>query len=382
MEAGEFAEVLATVRDFVRREVLPREAEIDERDEIPADIQNKAAQIGLFGWALPVEYGGLGLSMAEDVRLAIELGYTTPAFRSLFGTNNGIAGQAIVRHGTDRQRDHWLPKLAAGSAIASFALTETEAGSDPSGLRSTAVARDGEYALSGTKRFITNAPIADVFVVFARTDPAATGRTGISALLVPSASPGLTVGPRDEKMGQAGAWTAEVRLDDVRVPATALLGAEGDGFRIAMAALARGRLHIAAVCVGMAERALAEAVAHAGDTRQGGRPIGDHQLVRALLADSHAELAAGRALVHDAAAAYDAGTDRTLGPSSAKLFCSEMLGRVADRAVQVHGGDGYMRGVTVERIYRDARLFRIYEGTSEIQRLVIGRQLLRDRRDV
>ncbi|HEY3712672.1 MAG TPA: acyl-CoA dehydrogenase family protein [Amycolatopsis sp.] len=378
MDAEDFGQVLAAVREFVRKEVVPSEAEIDERDEIPAGIREKAAGLGLFGWALPEEYGGLGLGMAEDVRLAIELGYTTPAFRSLFGTNNGIAGQAIVAYGTPDQRTRWLPRLAAGQTIASFALTEAEAGSDPSGLTSRAV-RDGEiFRLNGVKRFITNAPLAELFVVFARTEPGSTGRDGISALLVPAGSKGVTVGPHDKKMGQAGAWTAEVFFDDVEVPVSALVGEEGQGYRIAMASLARGRLHIAALCVGMAERALGEAVSYARTARQGGRPIGEYQLVQALLAESHAELAAGRAMVHEAAAAYDSGEDRKLGPSSAKLFCTEMLGRVADRAVQVHGGAGYLRGVTVERIYRDARLFRIYEGTSEIQKLVIARQLLRE----
>ncbi|RBM20036.1 acyl-CoA dehydrogenase [Prauserella sp. PE36] len=376
MDTDDFAAILGAVRDFVRKEVLPRETEIEERDEIPSDLREKAAGLGLFGWALPAEYGGLGLTTSEDVRLAIELGYTTPAFRSLFGTNNGIAGQAIVNHGTPAQRAEWLPRLAAGEAIASFALTESEAGSDPSGLRTVAVRDGDQYVLTGTKRFITNAPLADAFVVFARTGPEREGRRGISALLVPAGLAGLTVGQRDAKMGQSGAWTAEVHLDDVRVPASALIGEEGQGFRIAMASLSRGRLHIAGVSVGMAERALAEAVEHARATRQGGTPIGEHQLVQALLAESHAELAAGRALVLEAAARFDTGEDRRLGPSSAKLFCTEMLGRVADRAVQVHGGLGYMRGVPVERIYRDARLLRIYEGTSEIQKLVIGRQLL------
>ncbi|MFI6032393.1 acyl-CoA dehydrogenase family protein [Amycolatopsis magusensis] len=379
MDAEDFDAVLRTVREFIRKEVIGREAEIEERDEIPAQIRQQAAGLGLFGWALPEEYGGLGLSMSEDVRLAIELGYTTPAFRSLFGTNNGIAGQAIVKYGTDAQRTEWLPKLAAGEAIAAFALTETEAGSDPSGLTTRAVRDGSEFVVTGAKRFITNAPLADVFVVFARTEPESTGRHGISALLVPAGAPGLTVGPHDPKMGQAGAWTAEVFFDEVRVGEDALIGAEGEGFRIAMASLARGRLHIAAVCVGMAERALAEAVEHAKVTRQGGRPIGEFQLVQALLAESHAELYAGRTMVLDAAAKYDSGEDRKLAPSSAKLFCTEMLGRVADRAVQVHGGMGYMRGVAVERIYRDARLFRIYEGTSEIQKLVIAKQLLADR---
>ncbi len=375
MDAEDFGHVLTAVREFVRKEVVPRETEIDERDEIPAEIREKAAELGLFGWALPEEYGGLGLRMPEDVRLAIELGYTSPSFRSLFGTNNGIAGQAIVNYGTDEQRAKWLPELASGQAIASFALTEAEAGSDPSGLTSRAI-RDGDvYRLTGSKRFITNAPLADLFVVFARTEES-TGRHGISALLVRADLPGVTVGPHDPKMGQGGAWTSEVNFDDVAVPVDGLIGEEGQGFRIAMASLARGRLHIAALCVGMAERALAEAVEYAKTTRQGGTPIGEFQLVQALLAESHAELAAGRAMVHEAAAQYDSGEDRKLGPSSAKLFCTEMLGRVADRSVQVHGGMGYMRGVTVERIYRDARLFRIYEGTSEIQKLVIARQLL------
>jgi len=381
LEADEFAAVLAAVRDLVRKDVVPREEEIEEHDEIPAEIRRKSAEMGLFGWALPQEYGGLGLSMSEDVRLAFELGYTTPAFRSLFGTNNGIAGQVIVRYGTDEQRAHWLPKLAAGEAVASFALTEAEAGSDPSGMTTTALRDGDEYVLTGTKRFITNAPIADLFVVFARTNPDAKGTHGISALLVEAGTPGVSVGPRDHKMGQAGAWTAEVFFDGARVPAANLVGGkEEEGFHAAMASLARGRLHIAAVCVGLAERAVEEMVSYAANARQGGHPIGDFQLVQALLAESKAEAYAGRALVLDAAAKYDSGEDTKIGPSCAKLFCSEMVGRVTDRGVQVHGGMGYIRGVTAERLYRDARLFRIYEGTSEVQKLVIGRALLKGAR--
>ncbi|TNC29079.1 acyl-CoA dehydrogenase family protein [Amycolatopsis alkalitolerans] len=378
MEADEFTAVLGAVRDLVRKDVVPREEEIEQRDEIPADLRRKAADMGLFGWALPPEYGGLGLSMSEDVRLAFELGWTTPAFRSMFGTNNGIAGQVLVGFGTEEQRAKWLPRLASGETVASFALTEAEAGSDPGGMTATARREGGDYVINGTKRFITNAPIAELFVVFARTDPTASGTSGISALLVESGTPGLTVGPRDHKMGQAGAWTAEVFFDDVRVAASALVGGkEEEGFHAAMASLARGRLHIAAICVGLAERALEEMVSYAANARQGGHPIGDHQLVQAHLAESKAECAAGRALVLDAAAKYDSGEDTKVGPSCAKLFCSEMVGRVTDRAVQVHGGAGYIRGVTAERLYRDARLFRIYEGTSEVQKLVIARQLLK-----
>ena len=376
MRESEFADVLAAVRRYVRAEVVPREDEIEHTDAVPPDIRRAAADMGLFGYTLPEEYGGLGVTLTEDVQLAFEFGYTTPAFRSMFGTNNGIAGQVLVSSGTDEQKQQWLPRLAGG-AVASFALTEAEAGSDPSGL-TTRAERDGEhYVLSGAKRFITNAPLADLFVVFARTG--GPGTKGISVFLVAAGLEGLRVGPKDRKMGQAGAWTAEVFFDDVRVPATALVGGhEGAGFAAAMKSLVRGRVHIAAICVGMAERLLEESVAHARSSRQGGRPIGEFQLVQAMLAEMQTGTYTGRATVLEAARNYDTGTDRKIGPSAAKLYCSEMVGRAADLAVQVHGGLGYMHGVPVERLYRDARLFRIYEGTSEIQKLILGRALLRD----
>jgi len=378
MRDAEFADVLDAVRGFVRTKVVPREEEIEETDAIPADIRRAAAEMGLFGYTLPTEYGGLGASLAEDVQLAFEFGYTTPAFRSMFGTNNGIAGQVLVNSGTDEQKQFWLPRLAEG-AIASFALTEAEAGSDPSGLTTKATPDGDGYVLSGAKRFITNAPLADLFVVFARTDPAARGTRGISVFLVEAGRDGVRVGPKDRKMGQAGAWTAEVSLDEVKVPAAALVGGqEGAGFGAAMRSLVRGRVHIAAICVGMADRLLAESVAHARSARQGGQPIGEFQLVQAMLAEIQTGAYAGRAMVAEAARNYDSGADRRIGPSAAKLFCSEMVGRAADLAVQVHGGLGYMRGIPVERMYRDARLFRIYEGTSEIQKLIIGRALVRD----
>ena len=378
MHDAEFADVLDAVRRFVRTKVVPREEEIEETDAIPADVRRAAAEMGLFGYTLPAEYGGLGANLAQDVELAFEFGYTTPAFRSMFGTNNGIAGQVIVSSGTDEQKQRWLPRLAEG-AIASFALTEAEAGSDPSGLTKRAT-RDGDgYVLSGAKRFITNAPLADLFVVFARTDPAAQGTRGISVFLVEAGRDGVQVGPKDRKMGQAGAWTAEVVFDQVKVPSAALVGGqEGAGFGAAMRSLVRGRVHIAAICVGMADRLLAESVAHARSSRQGGQPIGEFQLVQAMLAEIQTGAYAGRAMVAEAARNYDSGADRRIGPSAAKLFCSEMVGRAADLAVQVHGGLGYMHGIPVERMYRDARLFRIYEGTSEIQKLIIGRALIRD----
>jgi acyl-CoA dehydrogenase len=382
VETEAFHAVLAAVRTFVRKEVVPAEDVIERTDEIPDVIRAKAADMGLFGYALPEEHGGLGFTMIEDVQLAMELGYTAPAFRSMLGTNNGIAGQVLVNFGTDEQKRRHLPALAAGDKIASFALTESEAGSDPSGLRTRAVRAEGGYRLTGQKRFITNADRADLFMVFARTnadaDTDTAGTKGISVFVVESGAEGLTVGPKDEKMGQRGAHTAEVFLDDVFVPESALIGGvEGEGFTAAMRSLARGRLHIAAICVGLAQRLVEESVTHAAATRQGGRPIAEFQQVQAMLADSQTELMAGRAMVLDAARAYDDGSDRRMAPSCAKLFCSEMVGRVADRAVQIHGGLGYMRSVPVERFYRDARLFRLYEGTSEVQKVIIAKQLLK-----
>jgi acyl-CoA dehydrogenase len=378
VDAEDFRQVRDAVRRFVREVVVPREEQIETEDRIPDDLRAAAAEMGLFGYALPEEYGGLGVTMAEDVRLAFEFGYTTPAFRSLFGTNNGIAGQVIARFGSEEQKKAYLPRLASGELIGSFALTEAEAGSDPSGLR-TSARRDGEdWVINGAKRYITNAPLADLFVVFARSGPEEKGGRGISSFVVDAATPGLTVGPKDAKMGQAGAWTAEVFFDDVRVPGSALVGEEGRGYSKALTVLSRGRLHIAALCVGMAQRVLDESVAYAATAKQGGAPIGRFQLVQAMLADTHAELLAARSMVRDVAARYDSGEDTSVGPSSAKLFCTEMVGRAVDRAVQVHGGLGYLRTTPVERFYRDARLFRLYEGTSEVQRVIIGGALLRE----
>ena len=378
MDAEDFRQVRDAVRRLVRESVVPREEQIEDEDRIPEQLRAQAAEMGLFGYALPEEHGGLGVTMSEDVELAFEFGYTTPAFRSLFGTNNGIAGQVIARFGSDEQKQRYLPGMAAGALIGSFALTEAEAGSDPAGLRTTA-RRDGdEWVLDGGKRYITNAPLADLFVVFARTDPAQQGGRGISSFVVETGTPGVTVGPKDKKMGQAGAWTAEVWFDDVYVPADALIGEEGRGYAKALTVLSRGRLHIAALCVGMAQRVLDESVAYAATAKQGGAPIGRFQLVQAMLADMHAELLAARSMVRDVAERYDSGEDTSVGPSSAKLFCTEMVGRAVDRAVQVHGGMGYLRTTPVERFYRDARLFRLYEGTSEVQRLIIGGALLRE----
>jgi acyl-CoA dehydrogenase len=378
----DFQEILAQTRHFVRTAVVPREQEILAGDRVPDDLREQVKKMGLFGYAIPQEWGGLGLNLAQDVELAMELGYTSLALRSMFGTNNGIAGQVLVGFGTDEQKSRWLEPIATGDVVASFALTEPGAGSNPSGLR-TKAARDGsgddaDWIINGQKRFITNAPNANLFIVFARTRPADDDGAGIAVFLVPADTTGVVIGAKDAKMGQEGAWTSDVSFDDVRVPATALIGGSEDiGYRAAMISLARGRVHIAALAVGTAQRALDESVAYAATATQGGTPIGNFQLVQAMIADQQTGVLAGRALVRDAARLWVSEEDRRIAPSAAKLFCTEMVGQVADLAVQIHGGSGYMREVPVERIYRDVRLLRLYEGTSEIQRLIIGSNLVK-----
>ncbi|QIK74734.1 acyl-CoA dehydrogenase family protein [Nocardioides piscis] len=370
--ADVFVDVLDQVRAFVRQHVVPREVEIMRGDQIPSDLRTRAADMGLFGYALPQEWGGLGLDLVQDVELAMELGYTSLSLRSMFGTNNGIAGQVLVGFGTEAQCKRWLPGLAAGGIVASFALTEQGAGSDPSGLRTTASREGDEWVLNGAKRFITNAPDAGLFVTFARVTSTG-GGSDIAVFLVPANTAGVEVGPHDSKMGQEGSRTADVTFTGVRVSAEALVGTEPNaGYRAAMTSLARGRIHLAALAVGAAQRAHDESVRYASSAKQGSASIGDFQLVQAMLADQRTDLTAGRALVRDAARTYVSGEDIRIAPSVAKLFCTEMVGRVADLAVQVHGGTGYMRETPVERIYRDVRLMRLYEGTSEIQRLIIG----------
>ena len=374
----DFREILAATRHFVRSVVVPRESEISEQDRIPDDLRERAKKLGLFGYAIPQEWGGLGLDIAQDVELALELGYTSLAVRSMFGTNNGIAGQVIVGFGTDEQKGSWLESMASGDVVASFALTEPGAGSDPTGLRTKAV-RDGtNWVISGQKRWITNAPLANLFVVFARTRPADADGAGIAVFLVPADAPGVQVGVKDAKMGQEGAWTSDVYFTDVHLGPESLIGGSEDiGYRAALTSLARGRIHIAALAVGTAQRALDESVNFAASTTQGGSAVGTFQLVQAMLADQQTGVLAGRALVRDTAQKWLSGVDRRIAPSVAKLFCTEMAGKVADIAVQVHGGTGYMTGVPVERIYRDIRLLRLFEGTSEIQRLIIGGGLIK-----
>ncbi|MDR2239847.1 MAG: acyl-CoA dehydrogenase family protein [Zoogloeaceae bacterium] len=370
--------LLNTVSCFVRERLVPIEYEVAETDTIPADLVTEMKALGLFGLTIPEEYGGLGLTMEEEALVAFEIAKTSPCFRSLIGTNNGIGSQGLVMSGTSEQKRRYLPKLASGELIASFALTEPEAGSDAVSLRTMAV-RDGDcYVLNGTKRFITNAPEAGIHTVMARTDGTKKEAGAISAFIVEKGTPGLSLGKIDKKMGQQGAHTCDVIFENCRVPAANLIGGqEGIGFKTAMKMLDKSRLHIAAICVGVAERMLKDALRYAMERKQFGQPIADFQLIQAMLADSQAELYAARCMVVETARGRDAQQDVSMEASCSKLFASEMCGRVADRAVQIHGGAGYISEYGIERFYRDARLFRIYEGTTQIQQIVIARNMLR-----
>lgn len=377
LERDEFAQLVDAVRRFVTARLRPLENAVAEADEVPDDLVREMRALGLFGLSIPEEYGGLGLSMSEECAVATELGRTSPAFRSTFGTNVGIGSQGIVMAGTSEQKRQWLPRIASGELITSFALTEPEAGSDAASLRTKAVRDGAHYVISGRKRYITNADKAGLFTVMARTGSRESGARGVSAFLVPRELPGLSVGRPERKMGQQGTHVSDVVFDGVRVPAEHRLGPEGDGFKLAMRILDRGRLHLAAVCIGVAERLLADGVNYATSRIQFGKPIAEHQLIQAMIADSATESMVAKAFVREAAARFDAGDPIALQAAAAKLFASEMVGRVADRAVQIFGGAGYLADHGIERFYRDVRLFRIYEGTSQIQQLLIARETVR-----
>ncbi|ANN67205.1 acyl-CoA dehydrogenase family protein [Bordetella bronchialis] len=371
-----------SVQRFVRERLMPAEDQVEESDDVPADIVSDMKELGLFGLSIPEEYGGIGLTMAQECQVAYELGHTALAFRSVVGTNIGIGSQGILMDGTPEQKAEYLPRIASGDLIVSFALTEPDAGSDAASIKAAGVRDGDDYLLNGTKRFITNAPRAGAFTLMARTDGPGAG--GISAFIVPAGLPGLSLGKPDRKMGQRGTKTCDVNLDNVRVPAANIIGGQpGKGFKTAMKVLDRGRLHISAVACGMADRILRESVAYAQQRKQFGQRIGDFQLVQAMLADSQAELLAAWSLVQSVARRYDAKPFGVTDPevsmqaACAKLFSTEMVGRVADRGVQVHGGSGYINDYKVERFYRDVRLLRLYEGTTQIQQLVIGKQLMK-----
>jgi acyl-CoA dehydrogenase len=377
MDRDTLDQLLETIRRFVDERLIPAEAEVAETDAIPARLVAEMRELGLFGLTAPEAFGGLGLTMEEEVLAIFELGRAAPAFRSMFATNVGIGMQGIAIDGTPEQREKYLPGLASGEIIGSFALTEPDVGSDAGSVKTTARREGDFYVLNGTKRFITNAPHAGLFTVMARTDPEKKGASGVSAFAVERGTPGLNLGKPEKKMGQQGAHVCDVIFDNCRVPASALIGGvEGQGFKTAMKVLDKGRLHIAAACVGLSERILGDMLAYAMQRTQFGRPLADFQLLQAMFADSKADAYAARCMVLDAARKRDAGENVSVEASCAKMFASEAVGRIADRNVQVHGGNGYIREYRAEQLYRDARLFRIYEGTTQIQQIVIAKALL------
>jgi len=374
-------QLIGAVRRFVEERLIPLEAQVAEEDKIPEEVVDEMRDLGLFGLTIPEAYGGLGLNTLEECRIIMEFGRTSPAFRSVFGTNNGIGSQGIVMDGTEEQKRHFLPKLATGEIIGSFALTEPDAGSDAAALQTKAVEDGDDYLLTGTKRYITNAESAQLFTVFARTDQNEAGSRGISAFLVDANTPGITLGKPYKKMGQQGAHVCDVIFDECRVPRANIIGGPArinKGFRTAMKTLDRGRIHIAALAVGCAKRLIEMSVAYALDRKQFGKPIAEFQLLQGMLADSQTECYAAECMVLDAARRRDAGEDVNMLASCCKLFATEMVGRVADHAVQIHGGAGYIEEYAVARFYRDVRLFRLYEGTSQIQQTIIARSLIRD----
>jgi acyl-CoA dehydrogenase len=370
-------QLIDTVRRFVSERLRPLEAKVAEDDAMPTDVVDEMKALGLFGLSIPEEYGGLDLSMEDECLVGIELGRTSPAFRSTFGTNVGIGSQGLVMFGSEAQKAKYLPGIASGEIITSFALTEPEAGSDSANVQTRAILDGDDYVLNGTKRYITNANKAGLFTVMARTDPSKPGAGGVSAFLVERDLAGVSVGKPEKKMGQQGAHICDVMFDNVRVPVSNRLGREGEGFKVAMQVLDRGRLHISAVCVGVAERLIADTVAYANERKQFGQPLAGFQLVQGMIADSKTDTLAARALVLESARKRDAGESVTLEAAAAKYFASEMVGRVADRAVQIFGGAGYVADHGIERFYRDVRIFRIYEGASQIQQVVIARETLK-----
>lgn len=371
-------QLIDIVERFVRERLIPAENELAEKNKVPDAIVEEMKALGLFGMTIPEEYGGLGLTMEEEIYIAMALGHTSPAFRSILGTNNGIGSAAIVFDGSEKQKQKFLPKYASGEWISCFCLTEPDAGSDAAALITTAKREGDIYLLNGTKRYITNGPIADTFNVMARTNPEIKGARGISAFIVEKGSPGITLGPIDKKMGQAGSLTCDVIFEECPVPAANLIGEEGGGFITAMKVLDRGRLHISGVSVGVADRLITDALDFAINRKQFGQPIAEHQLIQAMLADSKTEAYAAKCMTLETARARDRGENVSTETSACKLFATEMVGRVADRAVQIHGGAGYVSDYAVERFYRDVRLFRLYEGTSQIQQIIIAKNMIKD----
>jgi acyl-CoA dehydrogenase len=376
----EFGDLLTQVKQFIQHRLIPNEEIVDETDSVPPDLINEMRTLGLFGLTIPIEYGGSNLKVEQEALLLFEFGKTSPAFHSIFGTNNGIGAAGLVMAGTPAQKAHYLPKMASGEIIGAFALSEQNAGSDAAAVATSAVPAPGGWSLSGTKRFVTNGPIANLVTVLARTDAEHPNTSGLSTFLVDMDTPGVSLGERIKKMGHRGSPVAPITFDGCFVPEAKLLGELHQGYKLALCVLSRGRLRVAALCVGIAERLIADGLQYALTRHQFGNPISEFQLTQAKLADCETELFAGRAAVIAATRLADAGHDVKREAACAKLFCSDIVSRIADRVLQIHGGPGYTTEHSIERFYRDVRLFRIYEGTSEIQQLIIARDMLKNPR--
>ena len=371
-----------TVRRFVKKDLEPISQQVEDDDHIPDEIVAKMAELGLFGLAIPEEYGGLGIGVLGECLVYEELSKVNACFRTRIGTNNGIGSMGIYYDGTEEQKRHYLPRLASGEWVSCFALSEPEAGSDAANVQTTAV-RDGDHwVLNGLKHFITNGDVADMACVFAVTDKSKRAKGGITAFIVEKTDPGFFVGTIERKMGMRGSHTTELVFDNYRIPADRVIGGEkqiGHGFKTAMKTLDKGRLTMGASALGSAQKLLELSVDYAKQRVQFGKPIAEFQAIQFMLAEMATQIYAARQMLYHAAWLRDAkGTAIIKEASMVKYFCTEMANRVADMAVQVFGGMGYMKDFPVERYYRDLRLTRIYEGTSEIQKVVIARELLRD----
>lgn len=380
----DFEVYLSAIERFTDEELIPAEPRLEADDRVPEELVDRMRELGLFGISIPEEFGGLSCSQEEQVRLTMAFTRASAVYRSRFSTTIGLTSQAILDFATEDQKRQWLPPMASGEVTGAFALTEPDAGSDAGALKTTAVKDGSHYILNGWKRYITNAPEADLFLVMARTDLASQGSKGVSAFLIPAGTPGIEPLPAPPLLGLRGSHSTEIRIENCRVTTENLVGGvEGRGLGAALRGINSARTHVAATCVGQAIRLIAEAVAHARQRRQFGQPIGDFQMVQALLAEMQADMLAAKALVLEVARAFDRATaNGTSLPfpeiAATKYFASEMVCRVADRAVQILGGAGYVEDNAVTRMYRDVRLFRLFEGTSQIQQQQIAKAMLRD----
>lgn len=379
MDADVFNAFIEQLQRYVRQRLIPAEKEILETDMIPADIVNEMREMGLFGLTMPEDYGGAGMNIAQYVRTIRELSYAMPCYRSITSINIGMVCSALKNGGTEAQKREWLPRLAAGE-IASFGLTEPGSGSDSAAMQSSAVKSGNGWRLNGTKRYITNAPFAGVALIMARTSKEALPKNAhVSAFIVPMDTPGISVGKSDKKMGQSGSHIADIIMDNVQLPADALLGGEeGKGFVTAMQSLDNGRLSVGAAAAGYARRALDSALRYANERKAFGEPIANFQLIQQMLAESEIEIYAAECMLEDASKRADAGENVLRKAAAAKVFATEMCGRVVDRVVQIYGGAGYLAEYDAERFFRDARIYRIYEGTTQILQLQIAKHMLRE----